>query len=137
MATWFFCGPSGYLKTTTSSRSGLRNAAARSKNLPTSTRPWLPVVALGVDQTDHAAAVGASAAIDDRALVVILRIDLVAAIDREFDPARGTFHLFLIAVERLGHRAGRDDERLGGERLQQQDEDDDEDNRLDDLASAA
>ena len=43
----------------------------------------------------------------------------------------------LVPEQRLGHRAGRDDERLGDECLEKQDEDDDEDDRLDDFASAS
>ena len=64
----------------------------------------------------------------------LLRVHLAGAVDRELVAAFRAGGPLLIAEQRLGHRPGRDDERLGDEGLEQQDQDDDEDDRLDDLA---
>ena len=64
----------------------------------------------------------------------LVPLDLVVRVDRELVAALRAGDDLLVAVERLGHRPGGDDERLGDEELEEQDQDDDEDDRLDHLA---
>ena len=106
--------------------------------LSTSTRSPVLFFGHGVEILDRVPDAGSSGSSSRRAAVLrpvaLVALDLVVRVDRELVAALRAGDDLLVAVERLGHRPGGDDERLGDEQLQEQHEDDDEDDRLDDLA---
>ena len=66
----------------------------------------------------------------------VLGVDFGAAVERKRVLALGANDPLLVTPQRIGHRPGGNDERLGHEAAQHQHQDDDENDGLDDLAEA-